>query len=102
MNDLTFNVLKLAISVCTILVTIYVIPYIKAKIAADKYSELIDTIERAVRAAEQTIGAGNGPVKKDEVMAFILEYVSKEGIKVTQDVIDQLIEAAVFSMNKGV
>lgn len=100
-NDITFVVLKLVVSVCAILVTIYVIPFLKSKVADKQWQDLLDIVEKSVLAAEQTIGAKNGTIKKSEVMAFVMDYISDKGLNLTKELIDQLVEAAVYKMNNG-
>ena len=99
MNDLTFNILKLVISVVTTLLAVYIIPYLKNVMANDKYNQLLAMVEVAVRAAEQTIGTGHGSVKKDEVIEFVTKWMADSGIKISEEQLSQLIEAAVFNMN---
>lgn len=102
MNDITFIILKLVVSVVAALIAYYVIPVLKAKIKEDKYAELISIIEVAVKAAEQTTkGPGAGPLKKDNVVIFIRNWMNQHGIEISSDQLDQLIEAAVFELNKG-
>lgn len=100
-DDITFVFLKLVVSACAILITVYVIPFLKSKMAEKQWNDLLDIIQKSVYAAEQTIGAKNGTIKKSEVMAFVLNYVSDKGLNLTKELIDQLIEAAVFELNKG-
>ena len=100
MNDLTFNILKIVVSICSALIAVYLVPYIRNKLKDDKYTQLLMIIEVAVRAAEQTIGDGMGPVKKEEVIKFVTEWMNSQGIVISQDQLDQLIEAAVFNMNR--
>ena len=98
-NDITFVVLKLVVSVCAILITLYVIPFLKTKMKEQQWEDLLDTIERSVHAAEQVFGEKNGTIKKSEVMAFMTQYISDKGIELSKEFLDQLIEAAVFNMN---
>lgn len=100
-NDITFVVLKLVVSACAILVTIYVIPFLKSKVDDKQWNDLLDIVEKSVLAAEQTIGAKNGTIKKSEVMAFVMDYISDKGLNLTKELIDQLVEAAVYKMNNG-
>lgn len=100
-NDITFVVLKLVVSVCAILVTVYVIPFLKSKVADKQWQDLLDIVEKSVLAAEQTIGAKNGTIKKSEVMAFVMDYISDKGLNLTKELVDQLVEAAVYKMNNG-
>lgn len=99
MNDLTFNILKIIISVATVLISAYVIPLLKEKLNDSKYQRLLEMVEIAVRAAEQTIkGSGQGAIKKDEVTLFVTEWMRTHGIMITQDQLDQLIECAVYNL----
>lgn len=100
MNELTFNILKIVVSICAALISIYVIPLLREKLNDSKYQRLLEMVEIAVRAAEQTIGAGHGSVKKDEVVTFVTKWMNAHGIQITQEQLDQLIECAVFNMNR--
>lgn len=99
MNDITFNLLKIVISVVAAMLAYYIIPVLKNKLQEDKYSQLVVMVHTAVQAAEQTIGKGNGSLKKEEVIRFVTEYMNKAGIVISEDQLNQLIEAAVFQMN---
>ena len=101
MNDVTFNILKIVVSVSAALISAFVIPLLKVKIAEIKDRRLLEMVEIAVKAAEQTIkGSGTGHLKKDEVITFVTKWLLSQGIVITEEQLDQLIEAAVFSMNK--
>lgn len=101
MNDVTFILLKIVISVCAALITAYAVPYIKRLVADARYDSVLEMIDLAVRAAEQTIkGSGQGSLKKAEVVAFITEWMNRNGIGIMEDQLDQLIEAAVYSMKQ--
>ena len=102
MNDLTFNILKLVVSVSFALITVYLIPLIKNFIASEKYKDLVSIVKVAVLAAEQTIGSGQGKFKKAEVIAFVSSYMSEHGFVISEDQLSQLLEAAVFEMNKEI
>lgn len=103
MNDLTFNILKIVISVAIALITTYLVPFLKEKFKEAKNKELTQAIEIAVRAAEQTFKeSGMGKAKKDDVLNYILAWLTKNGIKITDtqlEEIDRIIEAAVFDLN---
>lgn len=101
MNDITFIILKLVVSVSFALITAYLIPLIKNKIASDKYKDLVDTIKVGVSAAEQVFKeSGMGRVKKEDVIIFVNGWMSEHGITISEKQLSQLIEAAVFEMNK--
>lgn len=101
MNDVTFGILKVVISVCASLITIYVVPYLYALQKNEKYAQLIDVISNAVRAAEQVVkGTGMGTVKKERVMQFVREWLGKQGLTLTDEQISELTEAAVYGMKQ--
>ena len=101
MNDILFNVLLVVVMVLSILLTTYVIPFLKAKIKNSEYDALLDTVFRAVRAAEQKITeSGMGQVKKAQVIAYVKNWLEARKITITEEQLDTLIEAAVFIMNK--
>lgn len=100
MNDLTFNLLKIVISIATALIAAYLVPFIKNRLHNDKNAELYQMVNIAVLAAEQTIGAGEGKLKKEEVIKFVTNWMLERGIVITDEQLSQLIEACVYTMNK--
>jgi LL-H family phage holin len=59
-------------------------------------------IDICVRAAEQTTkGSGMGPIKKEDVMIAMTNWLSQKGIEMSQKQLSDLIEAAVYNMNEG-
>lgn len=100
MNDFLFEVLLFVMIVCITVLTGTVIPWIKAQIHESEYAELLDTVEQAIRKAEQKIkGAKQGVIKKAQVVAFLRDWLNKHKIEITEEQLDTLIEAAVWSMN---
>ena len=78
----------------------HVIPFIETKLKESQYSWAADIISNAVRAYEQTItGSKRGEEKFEFVMEFVNRELSKLGIKLSEQQITILIEAAVQAMN---
>jgi len=101
MNDVTFMILKIVISICAALVTVYVIPYLKTLKDDKRYNALIDMVALAVRAAEQTIREeGQGAVKKERVIDFVREWMGKQGIDISYEQLSELVEACVYQMKQ--
>lgn len=101
MEDITMMILKIVVSVCAALITVYVVPYLKTLRQDKRYASLMDMVEIAVKAAEQTIKEpGQGDYKKAEVIAFVSDWMNDHGIKISKDELSQLIEAAVFAMKE--
>lgn len=77
-----------------------VIPFIEAKLAETNYGWAAEIIANAVRAFEQTVsGSKRGEEKFELVMEFVNRELSKLGIKLSEEQITMLIEAAVQEMN---
>lgn len=99
MNDLSFTILKVVVSVATALISVYVIPLLREKLKDAKYQSLIEIVEVAVRAAEQTIkGSGMGATKKDQVIESVMRWAFLHGVKITDEQLDQLIECCVYNL----
>lgn len=102
MNDITFNVLKIVVSVTFALISYYLIPVLKEKVKEAKYKDLLEAVRVAVEAAEQTFKmSGMGKVKKEDVLAYVTDYLNKKNMNITEEQLDKLIESAVFQLNKG-
>lgn len=89
-------VIEFAVAVAAIAITIFLVPYLKEKLGTERYDAVVDLIWKAVHAAEQLFGAGNGAQKK----AYVVEYLENAGIDAAA--VDMEIEAAVHEMNKMV
>ena len=101
MNEVTFIILKLVISVCAALITAYVIPYIKTLRNDKRYASLLDIVEVAVKAAEQSLKNETGEFKKSEVLAYVAHWMDNQGIYIDTEQLDQLVECAVYQMKQG-
>lgn len=99
MNDISFMILKIVLSIAAALITVYVVPYLRELKHNEEYGALFEMVDVAVHAAEQTIKTG-GADKKEAVMLFLTNWAAGKGIAVSQEQINQLVEAAVFSMNQ--
>lgn len=78
--------------------TVIVAPLIKAKTTAQQQAEIQLLVNIAVAAAEQIfVGSGKGEEKK----AYVLEWLAARGITVDMDVLNAMIEAAVYALKNG-
>lgn len=100
MNESTEIMLKIVVGICFALITKYLIPYLKTLRDDARWKRLIDMVQTAVEAAEQTMkDPKSGPEKKKAVIKFVSDWLNKQGISVTEEELDKLIEAAVKTMN---
>ena len=98
MNDITFGILKIIVSICAAISTVYLIPYLKTLKEDKRYAALVSMVEVAVRAAEQTFSDKQGAAKREEVMKFVQYWMDKQGIKISYEQLDQLLEACVYNL----
>lgn len=98
MNEVLFTVLQCIVAISTILIMRYVLPYLRMKLNAVISAEVFDEILKQVKSVEQDKDFVFGALKKDEVIARILEWANNKGINITEKQISNLIETAVWVM----
>ncbi len=97
MIDIT-EVIKYAILLVFAVCTTFVIPYIKAKIGDEKFTELQKWVKIGVQAAEMIFKeSGMGTVKKE----YVIEFLKQKGYTLDTETISNLIESAVLELKKG-
>lgn len=100
MTDIPDILIKIAFLAILSIISNAIIPYLKAKYDTVRWTKLINMVQVAVEAAEQTIkGEGQGKIKKEDVRMFITTWFNTNDIFVSESEIDRLIEAAVYKMN---
>lgn len=99
-KEITDILVKIVVGICVALVTKFLIPYLKTLREDARWLRLINMVETAVEAAEQIVKEpGSGAEKKKMVLSFVSDWLTKQGISVTEDELDKLVEAAVKKMN---
>ena len=91
------EIIKLAIELIVAIASLWLVPWIKAKLSAEEIADMLRWVEIAVSAAEQLYDATMGYEKKQYVTLFLEE----RGYKVDGTEIDLAIEAAVLKLHKG-
>lgn len=92
--DLT-PLVQAIISLAVVIITTFLIPFIKSKVDKDKLEKIQTWVTVAVEAAEQIyVGSGKGAEKKK----YVLEFLKSKGFTLDMDSIDNLIEAAVLRL----
>lgn len=99
MRDIILELLKLTIMVVAMLVTRYLVPWLKAKTETETMGVIVDWAMQAVLAAEQCHQAESGPERKAIVTRFIKQILEQKNLALSDEEIDTLIEAAVKQMN---
>lgn len=98
MEEITFTILRIVVSIAAALVTAYLIPYIKTITSQSTQERITGMVNTAVRAAEQTLKEGS--VKKSQVLADMTVWLNKQGIKIEESQLDALIEAMVYQLKQ--
>lgn len=100
MNDLTITLIRIAVITAVMLITLFIVPYLKTLRESEEFKLIIEAVSKAVNYAEQTIkGSGMGSVKKEEVVDVINDYLKLIGVTLSPALLDVLIEDAVYVMN---
>lgn len=94
-QELLTKLIEAILTVIAILITGYLIPWLKTKIGADKYAQLEQFTEACVRAAEQLYTPEEWKLKKAYVVSLISEKADSLGIGLNEAEIDALIEGVV-------
>ena len=95
-GEMFVKVILSLFSVISILVTAYVIPYLKSKIGNEEFDKLITYVTVAVRCAEQIYKPEQWEEKKEYVMNYVMDIMNnKLRISLTYDELDTIVEGIV-------
>ncbi len=98
MNEILFELMKLFVMVMVIVVTCYIIPWIRGKIGQDRLDEIAKWVNAAVLMAQQVYSAKTGAERKAIVIDMLRNILTAKNISISDDQLDLLIEAAVKAM----
>ena len=93
--EMITKVTECVLTVIVLIVSAYVIPWLKTKISEEKLEELEKFCEQAVRAAEQLYAPEEYKLKKAYVLSLINEQIEKLGLGLNEAEIDAIIEGIV-------
>jgi LL-H family phage holin len=99
MDERLFQIILALIPVLGVIVTSFVIPFIKEKIGTERLAKYEYWATLAVRAAEMLwTESGAGANKKQYVVSFLNEMFNKNKVVITEQQIEILVESAVKQM----
>ena len=94
------------IALCTVVLTSFIIPKLKAKHPQEEIDKALNQLEvyknvamLACRMVEQ-LYPGMARTKFNEARNFMIDYLTKAGIKIDEDQVTAAIESAVLEINK--
>lgn len=98
MNDMVLEILRIVVMLAVLVLTRYIVPWIKAKIGAEQMEEIRTWVNTAVLMAQQVYAAKPGPERKAIVVEIIRGMLIKKNIDISAEQLDMMIEAAVKAM----
>lgn len=98
MNEIVFEVIKVIVMVAVLIVTKYLVPYLKEKISTEKSAMVEKWAKYAVLKAQQVFWQKDGKDRKAYVTEFLKEILIAKNIALSDEQLDVLIEAAVKQM----
>lgn len=105
MDDKLLKILTVIAELIGMVLAYYIIPFLKVKAEEIKKTEkakdaarIADMVQKAVLWAQQVYHDQTGELRKQAVEEFIYGIINREGLAITHDELDMLIEAAVKAM----
>lgn len=98
MNEIVFEIMKVIVMIAVLLISRYLIPWIKEKCGMDKLALAEKWVKYAVLKAQQVLWAEKGQDKKAYVAEFLKKILIAKNIALSDEELDVLIEAAVKQM----
>lgn len=92
------NIVMLIVMILTAWVSRYLIPILKSKIGETNYSMIYSLVEDAVLMAQQVMEQEPGEDRKKFVMRYALDRLEEYGLKVDEELVSVMVEAAVKRM----
>ncbi|WP_129596052.1 phage holin, LLH family [Anaerophilus nitritogenes] len=80
-------------------ITYIIIPYIKSKTTAEQQKNIKFWVKVAVNAAEQIFQEKSQGQQKKQ---YVINFLFKQGIQISMEQLDLLIEATVLELNKDI
>lgn len=102
-SEMFIRIIQLILAILSIVITTYIIPYIKAKVGTEKFNQVKLWTNIFVDAAEQTVTRpGAGQKKLILVTDWLKNKLRELGVELSDEQIRLLIEDAVYNMKKAI
>lgn len=93
--ELITELTKAVVTVILILVSAYVIPWLKNKVGEDKYATIVEYAEIVVRSAEKIYTPDEWERKKTYAVHLLNKKIESMGITLSESEVNAIIEGAV-------
>ena len=97
-TDILFKIVESVIVVAIIVISRYLVPWIRAKLGNEKFDRVVQEISVLVTAVQQMFPQYTGEQKLEFVTEKITEFLNKQHINFTEEQVRLLIESAVKQM----
>ena len=93
--ELITKLVEAIVTVVVVIISAYVIPWLKNKVGEDKYATIIEFAEIVVRSAEKIYTPEQWQEKKQYAVNLVIEKAKNIGIDLSVDEVNAIIEGAV-------
>lgn len=93
--EMISKLVEAVVTVIVLIISAYVIPWLKNKIGEDKYATIVEFAEIVVRSAEKIYTPEEWAEKKAYAVQMVTAKCKELGIDVSADEINAIIEGAV-------
>ena len=97
-TDILFKIVECVVVVAIIVITRYLVPWIRTKVGNEKFDRIYQEVAILVTAAQQMFPQYTGEQKLAFVTEKITAFLNKQRVNFTEDQVRQLIESAVKTM----
>lgn len=91
------ELIQALITLVSVIITSFLVPYLKQKLSAEKRVKLLEYIRIGVAAAEQIYGSKAGQQKKD----FVVDFLLAKGFNFDPDEVEAMIESEVYKLTQA-
>lgn len=93
--ELITKLVEAIVTVVVVIISAYVIPWLKNKVGEDKYATVIEFAEIVVRSAEKIYTPEQWQEKKKYAVNLVIEKAKNLGIDLSVEEVNAIIEGAV-------
>lgn len=102
MSAETFKeIFDICIRIVVLILGGFLIPYIKGRIGQARYNKILEWVDIGVNAAEQIYKTMDKSDEKNILRyEYVVDFLNKKNVKITEDEMRALIESAVLSLEE--
>lgn len=94
-QELLTKLIESVVTVVIVLISAYVIPWLKNKVGEDRYNQILTYAELVVRSAEKIYIPEEWQTKKNYAVEMVIVKARELGLNLSADEVNAIIEGAV-------